>query len=389
MARHFTPKIPKKPRFRRDSYEVPENYSQVYEKEGVTNSVEQVMLFHVTQFGGFKVRRIPKYMKERKEFMSRWFKVKREYGHYTVGANPDFLAKFGNIKIKPLRKIWNGSAVNEQEMHEYGFTDEEIRDSEAFLYRLNRFYSRVTVGISIPDSGITLQDRIHLTKFHGTPFLVKKPKAGGRFFNPGSSWQRIASSLRRLITINGENTSEVDISAATLQFLGIALEYQLSNPTVTNMFSQDDPYQYFLERLNSGAEKEGREKIDRDDVKTLVYTTVFSAKNRQKSSLAHKLKILGLPYRHSDISELFPEFFEALEDLKTNLEPPPHVVIFREESRYAQKVLEKACLELALPVIPIHDSFMSPKRDMSKLKKIMDGVSKELYERKLKYKVKY
>jgi hypothetical protein len=389
MKRKYLPMIPKKPLFRRSSYMTPDNYSSAYEKAGITNNDEQTMLFHVTQFGGFRCKGIPSYIKNKKEFLSNWFEIERDSGFYHFGANNKFLSTFGNIKLKPLKKIWHNGVVNEEEMGECGFSDEEVKDSQDFLHSLNEFYSSLKVGIAIPASGISLEDRVNLARFHEIPFLVKKPKAGGRFFHPGSSYQRIASSLRPMITINGKKTSEIDLSAATLQFLGIILkEYACS---LNNILSEKDPYQYFMRKLNPAPDKSKVSdlEIQREDLKTLIYTTIYSQKKTQKSNVSYKLRCMGIGYSYYDLVELFPEFFEAINTLKSKLEFPPHIAIFKEESRYAQEVLKKGCLELKLPIIPIHDSFITTRDNIPKLKKILDSTSKNLYGKCLYYKVKY
>jgi len=389
MSKKYTPLIPKKPLFRRSSYMTPENYSAAYERAGITDSDEQTMLFHVTQFGGFRCKEMPSYIKNKKKFLSRWLEMERDSGFYHFRASQGFLSTFGNIELKPLKKIWNNGVVNEEEMSECGFSNEEVRDSRDFLHSLNEFYSSLKVGISIPASGITLEDRVNLARFHEIPFLVKKPKAGGRFFHPGSSYQRIASSLRPMITINGLKTSEIDLSAATMQFLGIVLKEHISHPVIKEILSEKDPYQYFLNKLNPDKSKISDQEIQREDLKTLIYTAVYSQKKMQKSNISYKLRCLGIGYSYSDIVELFPEFFEAINALKSKLEVPPHIAIFKEESRYAQEVLKMGCLELKLPIIPIHDSFITTSDNIPKLKNILDSVSKKLYGKCLAYKVKY
>jgi len=390
MAKEYIQKIPKKPLFKRISYIIPDNYSTVYKNKGITDNDEQIMLFNATQFGGFRCKQIPSYIKNRMEFALDWFDIRRDNGFYNFKANSRFLSELGNIKIRPLKKIWNNQVVNEDEMHEYGFSDAELKESRDFLNALNKFYSSLRIGISIPASGITLEDRVNLARFNEIPFLVKKPKAGGRFFHPGSSFQRIASPLRTMLTINGSKTSEIDISAATLQFLGIVLKKYVSSKIMDQILSKDDPYQYFLERLNSiNAQRNDKGEILREDLKTIIYTTVYSSKKTQKHSVDHKLRLLGTRYKYSEFAKIFPEFFNAVDALKLKLDFPPHIAVYREESKYAQKVLEKGCLELKLPIIPIHDSFITTINNIPKLKDIIDSTATELYGRHLSYKIKY
>jgi len=276
-------------------------------------------------------------------------------------------------------------------MIQNGFSHEEIVSSIKFLSQLNTFYSCFRINIPLLQSGITAEDRVYLSKFHGIPYFVKKPKAGGRFFHPEVSYQRINSLLRQKITINGEKTSEIDILAATLQFLNIALERHASTSILENVLSHEDPYDYFISILNSD-DITGRyqeQLINRDDIKTLVYTSIYSLNGSRERNVNRKLHLMGRNYRYSDFVELFPAFFDALLTLNTKFSFPPHVIIYKEDSAYAQGVLQKGCLEEKLPILPLHDSFLTTIRKTRRLKEIMDYVSEKMYGRKLSYKQKY
>lgn len=379
MARRFTPKIPKKPLFKRKSYEIPSNYLEVYKSKSIVDDDEQMMLFYLTQFGGFRFKEIPEWVRSKNEFMSHWFKTKRESGFYHFRANQEFLSNFGDIGLVPLRKIWRNDVLKDNEMREYGFSDDDCKESREFLKALNEFYSTLRIEIPTPASGITLEDRVNLVRFHGIPFLVKKPRAGGRFFHPGSSFQRIESTLRQGLTINGEKTSEIDLSAATLQFLGIVLG---DSSPMEKILSYQDPYQYFLDRVDLD--------VKRDDIKPFVYTAVFCDKKHQKGGVTSKARLfLGEGYSYNRLVSIFPHFFKALDILKSEFDFPPHVVIFKEESKYAQRVLEIGCLKLGLPIMPIHDSFITTVGNISRLRRIINNASEELYNKRLSYKVKY
>ena len=182
---------------------IPSSYVDAYNEAEVINPDWQMMFFHVTQFGGFRLRKIPKGMKWDDQFIDKWFKHGCDFGYSNFRANANFLSRFGMLESKPLEKKWRCSVLNPDEMTENGFSDEEIQDSVRFLSELNEFYSSLRLDIPLLNSGITNEDRIQLSRFHGIPYLVKKPKAGGRFFHPETSYQRISSSLRQMMTING------------------------------------------------------------------------------------------------------------------------------------------------------------------------------------------
>ena len=137
---------------------------------------------------------------------------------------------------------------------------------------------------------------------------------------------------------------------------------------------------FFLDKLDC---------VQRDELKTVLYTAIYSEKNKQRNNVNRKLRRLDIPYKSDELEFLFPEFFEALDVLKTELKFPPHVEVFKEESRYCQGVLEKGCLELKLPIIPIHDSFITIRKHIPELQDIMDETSDELYRRRLSHKTKF
>lgn len=391
MAKKFASTVPKKPFLRRETYEIPKTYLAAYNAAGVTNPDEAMMLFHVTQFGGFKIGKMPQDLSFDREFITRWFKYEYEFGCHNCKANAEFLRRFGNIELKPLQRIWRSEAVDIDAMHDGGFSLEEINEALSLLPKLNDFYSSLRLEIPLPNSGISAEDRIKLARFHGIPYLVKKPKAGGRLFHPETSYQRISSALRQIMTINGERTSEIDISAATIQFLNIAIEKHALGSLEEKVLSNGDPYQYFLSILNSPdiLLQYQEQDMDREMFKKVLYTAIYSTESRQESQVNRKLRFMGRQYKHSDLVSLFPEFFNALKELRHKTGLPLHMVINKEESGYAQQVLKKGCLEKRLPILPLHDSFIVPESNIDSLKEVMDFVSIKLYGKRLTYKQKY
>jgi len=391
MSRKYIPQIPKKPFLRRETYDIPGTYLEAYRKAGIKDRDEQVMLYHVTQFGGFRLKKIPRDMILDEAFVNKWLKQKSENGYRSFRANPGFIEHFGHLELKPLEKKWSCDCLNEEEMKECGFSDKEIADACDFLSELNKFYSSLRLGISMPHTGLTAEDRIRLSRFHAIPFLVKKPKTGGRLFQLGSSYQRINSALRQMMTMDGEKTSEIDLAAATIQFLDIALRSHSLDSLEGSVLSHEDPYQYFLSTLNSPyfLDRFDEEPIERETLKDLLYTAIYSSESRQKSNVNRKLRLMEKRYRHNALVSNFPEFFTALSELRSVTGLSLHMVINREESSYAQEVLQESCLERRLPVLPIHDSFITTVSNCGNLKEIMDSVSESRYGRKLSHKRKY
>ena len=61
----FKKLIPKIPIFKQNMYNIPEEYLKEYETQNVSDLNEQKTLFYVTQFGGFRLKKIPSYLKEK------------------------------------------------------------------------------------------------------------------------------------------------------------------------------------------------------------------------------------------------------------------------------------------------------------------------------------
>lgn len=391
MAEKFILRVPKKPFLRRATYDVPSTYLDVYQEVGITDSDELIMLFHTTQFGGFRIGKIPSDLRLDEKFIKQWFIHEYENGCHKFRANMDFILKFGDIEIKPLLKRWRNVAVDYEAMFDEGFSLEEVNEALDLIWRLNEFYSSVRIDIEPPKSGISAEDRIRLSRFHGIPYLVKKPKAGGRLFNPETSYQRISHTLRQMMTINDERTSEIDLTAATMQFLNIALKRQSLGSLEKIISSNGDPYQYFLSTLNSTdiLRQYDEQPMERELFKVLLYTAVYSSENKQEINVNRKLRLMGRRYKYDDLVSFFPRFFNSLSALRHKTGLPLHMVIYKEESRYAQQVLKKGCLEEKLPILPLHDSFIVPVSNIDGLKKIMDSVSMGLYGKHLSYKQRY
>jgi hypothetical protein len=392
MKRKFIKRIPGCPDFRRQVYVIPEDYSKRYQDAGIVDSDQQIVLFHLTQFGGFKMKKIPRNMHFEEDFREKWCIEKRSSGGLGYKASDKFLEKFADIPIQPLERIWRNGAVVRTEMIRSGYSEEETKQISDFMKRLNTFYSDVRVNLDMPSSGINAEDRINLARIHTIPFLVVKPLAGGRMFHPESSYQRISSPLRKRLTINGEKTAELDLRAATLQFLDKVLEKKGLEQINYTILSNPDPYFYFLNRINdpSNLARDGWIKMDRDSVKNLVYTSIFSSKKEEGSNLSYKLRNLGSSATHKEFVGLFPEFFRSLEALReSTMGTPLHMIINREESGYARSVLETGCMGERIPILPLHDSFITTASHVHDLERVMNDTAKRLYGRELLYKRKY
>jgi hypothetical protein len=321
MARKFVRTIPKTPIFRREIYDIPDSYSKVYKNNGVIDLDEQKSLFYVTQFGGFRLKKIPSYFEGKSNFFSKWFKAKYENGYFHFKSNTNFISNFGNIEIQPLlRENYSEKYYEDDFLIKNNIDVNESRKIETFLNDLNEYYFSLRVNLKVPLSGIIAEDRIDLTRFNSIPHFNYKPFAGNRLFHsgPGSSYQRISSNLRPFLKINGEETTEIDISASTIQFLNIILEkYTGSAPMSKYALSQGDPYEYFLTRINSPNFNGARGKeinLDRDSFKNLIYTLIYSTLNTQKAHINRHLRLGHLNFFMMTWKKSFLNFLNVLKN---------------------------------------------------------------------------
>ncbi len=406
----FKKLIPKIPIFRQNMYHIPENYSESYKAKEITDLDEQKTLFYVTQFGGFRLKKIPSYLKRKEDFFSKWFKSKDEQGYLHFKANSDFISQFGNIKLEPLLRR-NYRVKDRDDVGDFllsleeGIEAQEAAEAWKLLRQLNKYYSFLRLNLKTPSSGITYVDKIDLSRFNSIPHFQCKPLAGNRLFHsgPGASFQSISSSLRPFLTINNKETTEIDIAASTLQFLNLALEKHTGKSHMSKLeLSNGDPYEYFLEKINSPDFRKMHnqtEDIDRESLKSLLYTLTYSPINSQERHVNRFLKLNSQNYKYSDLKQKFPEFFEMIDSVKSipldrdrgdgEENFPAHLLIFMEESRYAREVLKRSCLEEKFPVVPLHDSFITTSEHYPDLERIVCDVSMDFYDYVLAHKKKF
>lgn len=406
MAKTFKRQIPRIPFFKRNFYEIPSTYSEKYIASGIKDLDEQKALFYLTQFGGFRLKKLPSYFFRKENFFSKWFKCKNEEGYRQFKASPLFISQFGSLIVQPLLKINYSQKIYEDSFLEENNVDiEEARQIERFLFNLNLFYREHRVGLEFPLSGLTIEDRLDVSRFNSIPHFQYKPKAGNRLFHsgPGTSFQRISSNLRPSLTINGEKTTEIDISASTIQFLDIVLrQIGFDSKDLKQALVLEDPYQHFLTRINMfclrGKEKDNG-NLNRDALKKLFYTLIYSNLVSQERNVNRYLRLNYQNYFYSDLQEEFSDFFEALKMLK--LLPsknrigdkketlPAYQTIFREESRFARDILLQGCLNEGIPILPLHDSFIVPLQHYLDLERIVCDTSIKRYGRVFHHKTKY
>lgn len=173
-------------------------------------------------------------------------------------------------------------------------------------------------------------------------------KQGGRFFN--AWWVTIRKEYRQLITLDGEPTIEFD-------YVGM-------NPTMLYAMKghelKGDPYK-----------PEGvLSEIKRDDIKLTFNKLVFGDKMPTRTpkgmilpnGMKYKQVVQAVVDRHKVIEEYFGTAMSG--------------TMQHQDSCIAEEVLLQL-VDMGIPALPIHDSFIVKKSDQKALDKVMKQVFKE------------
>ena len=239
-------------------------------------------------------------------------------------------------------------------------TDETRAISDQVI-SYNEFLSKHRIGLSLSIEEIRKvlfekkEDPIDYSRTHLCRIFQDDFTSGGRYYN--SWWQEVPSELRRYITIDGENCSELDYSSQSL-----ALLYAFKGHEYRWLKGEGDPYaiqnapgvdralmkQVFITSVNAASREEAVLSI-RGDInkgyRALKSTTAFI-----------DTLIDTTTSNHPEISEYF--FSSAWADLQY------------QDSQIAQYVLEhmqaNGCVAL-----PVHDSFVVQDRHLGQLYSLM------------------
>ena len=245
----------------------------------------------------------------------------------------------------------------------------DIREMREYLESFNRFLEGFSVGIE--------QSRTEIRKI-----LVRKEKTwvnldrtsmhrvfngdfdhGGRFY--GAWWQHIPRELRPFITIDGEQTSELDYSSQHLRMLYAEKgdEYHWLKG------SDDDPY------LLEGFPEEER-KLQKQIVLVLV-----NASDRERAVKAIKKKITDrwwpFPKNHAFINSRIDALLHKHKEIRHHAFCGVGLRLQRLDSDICQYVLSHMQAK-GIPVLTVHDSFIAPNGVLPHVYSVM----KEVYRMK-------
>ena len=192
---------------------------------------------------------------------------------------------------------------------------------------------------------------------------------GGRFY--GAWWVTLSKDIRKYITINKSKTVELDYSSLNIHLLYSEedLNYYDLNESIA------DPY------VLKGADKDERDinkliitiALNKTDKSKFVYAVKggINGDNDKNYSLGNK-KLLGVP-NAKEIWRRIKLFKEENDPIKHHLFTGVGKRLQFKDSCIAESIIENM-VNMRIPILAIHDSFIVQQWNKSKLHKLMDYI---------------
>lgn len=204
----------------------------------------------------------------------------------------------------------------------------------------------------LPDRHGKLQVyNITRTKMHAV-FLVGPDGTLTYGRKHGGFWQNIPSALRRLITIDGQKTIELDYSAQVLNILASQAGRQL----------QGDPYEVRLPALFT--EIGNPRKL----VKQAVIIAVNAASQRKAFAALRRVKkdakgaFAAIRFSDKALSDLFSAIFAAHPYLEEQAFQGRGLDVFAQDAEIARLIMQRF-VDQRQVVLPIHDGFITTEEN--------------------------
>jgi hypothetical protein len=194
-------------------------------------------------------------------------------------------------------------------------------------------------------------------------------KLGGRFYGPW--WVNLSKDIRKYITVNDDKTVELDYSSLNIHLLYSeeGLNYYDLNESIA------DPY------VLKGVDRDERDinkliitiALNKTDKSKFVYAVKgkIEKENDKNYSLGNK-KILKVP-NAKEIWRRIRLFEEENDPIKHHLFTGVGKRLQFKDSCIAESIIENM-VNMRVPILAIHDSFIVQQWNKSKLHKLMDYI---------------
>ena len=244
--------------------------------------------------------------------------------------------------------------------------DEQTRHMRSEIDAINRHMDAYQLGIDVPDvlktdrylivphvsnktnnrCNIYLPNkRIHLRRV----FCRGSFDCGGRLYGP---WQNIPSDYRKRLTINGEPVTEPDFKCLHAQML-----YAMVGRTIDENF---DPYQADGDFHRLAGKLALLIGVNARTNKAATYALAGAIQKERKEDFLDISYAAAILRRIRGINEPITQFIGSDQGVKLQ----------RIDGDLAIRVIQ-ACMRDGIPVLPVHDSFIVPKRYESRAEEHM------------------
>lgn len=293
--------------------------------------------------------------------------IKRKRGIYFPNSNQSyqtvirftnkFLRKINkyNFDIQDIKLFKKGSGIkiNNEEIKENNLS-KRLFEKYKQLNKYNELIksSKVSIDYNLIEKNI--RQRINFENTTYKRYFTKNLLNNGRYYGPW--WQNINCDYRKLITIDDQNTIELDYNSMHMHII-----YSLENINANDLFNYSDLYEV--------------KDVPRQITK-IVFTVLLNCPHSNKSQIN---KILG-----KKIYDSFPDLFEKNYNYKNVYDllkmKHPSICkyffanlgskIFNIESKITSYVINKLTRKKIL-TLSIHDSFLVKENNEIDLRNIM------------------
>ncbi|BBA71033.1 hypothetical protein [Geobacter sulfurreducens] len=176
-------------------------------------------------------------------------------------------------------------------------------------------------------------------------------KQGGRFY--GGFWMEMPGKLRLRLIIESQKVVEVDYSGMHVHLLynQVGIDYGRKN---------QDPYEI-------------PEYPESPEYRNLFKKLLLAAINAESPELARDALQKDINFNRADYPGQIPDLMKVIDDFKEYHDPIANKLftgaglkLMYQDSQIAEHVM-KSMMQSNIPVLPVHDSFICPKRNSDEL----------------------
>lgn len=283
----------------------------------------------------------------------------------TMWATDKLITACADVSIWPVPSevIW----MRDIERNLCDYTeDEQTCHMRLEINNINRYMDNYLVGIDIENILRTERYLIipHISNNTSSPCNIYLPQRnlhlrrvfcrqsfdfGGRLYG---SWQNIPSAYRKRLTLNGEPVAEPDFKCLHAQLL-----YALAGRSIEQGF---DPYSADGDFDRSAGKLALLIGVNARTTKAATYAlagAIQKQRNEERLDVSYAAAILQ---RIKEINAPISEFIGSDQGVRLQ----------RIDGDLAIRVIQ-ACIGDGIPVLPVHDSFVVPRRDESRTEEHM------------------